>query len=79
MTIVYPAGRPTFWDLISRGVPRVVVRVKEVPIPVAWLTGDYQGDETFRAGVQERMRLLWEEKDALVDRIVEESPERPAS
>ncbi|MGE5347230.1 MAG: acyltransferase, partial [Acidithiobacillales bacterium] len=25
VTIVYPDGRPTFWDLVSRGLPRVVV------------------------------------------------------
>ncbi len=74
VTIAYPDGRPTFWDLISRGLPRVVVRVRELPIPGEWLTGDYQGDEAFRARVQERMRLVWEEKDALVDRLVAEGP-----
>jgi 1-acyl-sn-glycerol-3-phosphate acyltransferase len=70
VTIVYPGGRPTFWDLISRGVPQVVARVREIPIPPEWFTGDYQADAVFREGVQTFVRRLWEEKDAEIGQVL---------
>ncbi|HQR45204.1 MAG TPA: acyltransferase [Thermoanaerobaculia bacterium] len=70
VTIVYPAGRPGFWDLISRGLPEIVVTVREVPIPSDWFTGDYQGDEAFRERVQADVRRLWQAKDAEIGRIL---------
>jgi 1-acyl-sn-glycerol-3-phosphate acyltransferase len=70
VTIVYPGGRPAFWDLISRGLPEIVVTVREVPIPSDWFTGDYQGDEAFRERVQADVRRLWEAKDAEIGRIL---------
>ncbi|MFI5179879.1 MAG: acyltransferase [Thermoanaerobaculia bacterium] len=73
VTIVYPGGRPTFWDLISRGVPRIVVRVRELPIPPDWFTGDYQGDARFRERVQADIRKLWEAKDAEIEGILEKA------
>ena len=73
VTIVYPGGRPTFWDLVSRGVPSIVVRVREIPIPRDWLTGDYEGDATFRDSVKEFVRRLWEEKDAFVTETLSSS------
>ena len=63
VTIVYPDGRPSVWDLLSRGVPRVVVRAREVPIPAEWFTGDYQEDAAYRERMQAIVRRLWEEKD----------------
>ncbi len=69
VTIVYPAGPPTFWDLISRGLPQIVVRVREVPVPAEWFTGDYQADAAFREGVQTFVRRLWEEKDTLIESV----------
>jgi 1-acyl-sn-glycerol-3-phosphate acyltransferase len=63
VTIVYPHGSPTFWDLISRGLPEVVVRVRERAIPVEWFTGDYTEDTTFREGVQAWVKALFREKD----------------
>jgi len=73
VTIVYPGGRPSFWDLLSRGVPRVVVRAREIPIPAEWFTGDYQEDVAFRERVQALIRGIWEEKDALLSDILGEA------
>ena len=70
VTIVYPGGRPTIWDLISRGLPRVVVVVRELPIPSDWFTGDYLGDAAFRERVQTDVRTIWEEKDALIEDLL---------
>jgi 1-acyl-sn-glycerol-3-phosphate acyltransferase len=63
VTIVYPHGSPTFWDLIARGLPEVVVRIRERPIPAGWFAGDYAEDVTFREGVQAWVKALFKEKD----------------
>ena len=70
VTIVYPGGPPTFWDLISRGVPRIVVRARERPIPAEWLTGDYPGDASFRERTQADVRRIWEEKDEEIEAVL---------
>jgi 1-acyl-sn-glycerol-3-phosphate acyltransferase len=70
VTIVYPGGRPTFWELLSRGVPRIVARVREIPIGPEWFTGDYQEDAAFRGRVHAFVRRLWEEKDEEIERIL---------
>jgi 1-acyl-sn-glycerol-3-phosphate acyltransferase len=70
VTIVYPDGRPTFWDLISRGVQRIVVCVRELPIPTEWFAGDYQADAAFRERLQADVRKLWEEKDGLIEEVL---------
>jgi len=70
VTIVYPHGSPTFWDAISRGLPEVVVRVRERPVPEAWFTGDYAEDAVFREGVQAWVRTLYREKDEEISSIL---------
>ena len=72
VTIVYPAGIPTFWDAISRGVPRIVVSVRSLPIPAEWFTGNYLSDPAFRERIQSHVRRLWEEKDGKIARVMEE-------
>jgi len=64
VTIVYPRGTPTFWDLISGQVGEVRVHVEAVPIDPAWLGRDYETDLAFRAQLQEFVRGLWAVKDA---------------
>ncbi|MDX9733935.1 MAG: acyltransferase [Thermoanaerobaculia bacterium] len=70
VTIVYPHGSPTFWDLISRGLPEVVVRVQERAIPGGWFEGDYTEDAAFRGSVQAWVRDLFLEKDAEIDALL---------
>ncbi|BDU68413.1 acyltransferase [Geothrix oryzae] len=70
VTIVYPEGVPSFWDLLSGQVKRVVVRVRELKIPTDLLTGDYEGDPVFRARLQAWVQELWAEKDARIEEIV---------
>ena len=70
VTIVYPHGRPTFWDLISLGLPRVVVRVRELPIPGDWFASDYTENAELREGVQAWMRRLWDAKDETISGLL---------
>jgi hypothetical protein len=70
VTIVYPGGVPTFWDLLSGRLQGVVVRVREREIPKDLLGGDYEGDPAFRARIQAFVQAMWAEKDARIEELV---------
>ncbi len=70
VTIVYPHGVPTFWDLLSGKLWAVVVRVRERAIPVELLAGDYEGDPVFRARMQAYVHDLWTEKDRHIEALL---------
>jgi 1-acyl-sn-glycerol-3-phosphate acyltransferase len=70
VTIVYPGGVPTFWDLLSGKVKQVVVRVRELEIPKELLGGDYEGDPAFRARMQAFVQGMWIEKDRRIEEII---------
>jgi 1-acyl-sn-glycerol-3-phosphate acyltransferase len=62
-TIVYPEGVPSFWDFLCGRVPRIAVRVRELPIPEGFGAGAYATDPAFRRRFQRWLTALWEEKD----------------
>lgn len=63
VTLFYPAGVPTFYQLLAGRMREVVVRVRELPIPTDLLGGDYSADPEYRARVQQWVQQLWSEKD----------------
>ncbi|MCC5866989.1 MAG: acyltransferase [Gammaproteobacteria bacterium] len=63
VTIVYPGGAPSLWELCSGRVRRIVVRVKVRDIPEWTRQGDYQEDAAFRARLQAWLTAMWEEKN----------------
>jgi 1-acyl-sn-glycerol-3-phosphate acyltransferase len=69
VTIVYPAGIPTFWRFLCGQVPRVAVRVRELAIPADFCTGDYGQDPEFRMRFQKWLGSLWQEKDAQIEAL----------
>jgi 1-acyl-sn-glycerol-3-phosphate acyltransferase len=66
VTIVYPDGAPTFWDVLSGQVRAVTVHVQQREIPADLLAGDYLNDRNFRSRMQQWVNALWDEKDALL-------------
>lgn len=74
ITIHYPDGSPTFWDLLSGRVRKVVVRCQIKPIPAELLGGDYHQDDAFRTGFQRWVNELWEEKDNVLDQLHRDYP-----
>lgn len=72
VTIVYPLARPSFGSFLSGGVPLVVVDVRERAIPAEMRLGDYAGDPAFRLRFQQWVGEIWEEKDALIERLLSE-------
>jgi 1-acyl-sn-glycerol-3-phosphate acyltransferase len=68
-TIVYPAGIPTFWQFLCGRVPRIAVRVREVPIPREFCAADYASDPAFRMEFQKWLGSLWQEKDGQIEAL----------
>ncbi|MDP3759399.1 MAG: acyltransferase [Ramlibacter sp.] len=71
VTIVYPAGRPTFWEFLCGRTPAITVRVRQLPIPVEFCAGDYAGDPAFRSQFQRWLDQLWQEKDLQIAAILQ--------
>jgi 1-acyl-sn-glycerol-3-phosphate acyltransferase len=69
VTLHYPDGRPTFWQLLCGQVPRVRVQIAARPIPSAFIGRSYDEDAGYRAEFQRWVNALWEDKDALLDRL----------
>ncbi|HSN68060.1 MAG TPA: acyltransferase [Thermoanaerobaculia bacterium] len=69
VTIHYPAGAPSFFDLLSGRMKRVVVRVRELPIPPDLIGRDYAEDAQFKRAAQKWLGAIWEEKDDLLEEL----------
>lgn len=71
VTIAYPNPddpdyRPTFWQLVSGRVPKIVVRAREVAIPRNLLGRNFRTDREFRAELEAWIGRVWREKDELL-------------
>jgi len=71
LTIVYPAGVPTFWEFLCGKVHKVVVRAGKVEVPPQLLHGDYEADEAYRTDFQQWVQKLWQEKDLQIQALLE--------
>lgn len=68
VTIVYPRGPVTFWDMMCGQFSHVIVDVRKRE-PEAWLfDGNYEDDREFRKRFHQWLTGIWTEKD---DRIRE--------
>jgi len=76
VTIHYPQGVPTFWDLLCGRLRAVVMRFEQLEIPREFIGRSYDQDESYRLGFQQWVNQLWEEKDALLARLHAEYPAR---
>jgi 1-acyl-sn-glycerol-3-phosphate acyltransferase len=65
VTIVYPhpVGAPTFWQFLCGRAPRVVVRMRRLPVPQHLMGADYGGDAAVREAFGQWVQQLWREKD----------------
>ncbi|MEO1596226.1 MAG: acyltransferase [Pseudomonadota bacterium] len=73
VTIVYPGGSKSFWQMCTGELKDVVVDVREIPIEPWMSEGDYLEDAEFRGRFQTWLTALWVEKDqrfAELDRLV---------
>jgi 1-acyl-sn-glycerol-3-phosphate acyltransferase len=76
-TIVYPAGTPTFWDLISGQIPAITVHIDKVALNPAWAGRDYD-DVGFREDFQAFVNELWAQKDERIEAMTNTRSARPS-
>jgi 1-acyl-sn-glycerol-3-phosphate acyltransferase len=69
VTIVYPDGTPSFWDLCCGRVKRLRVRISVREIPEWTHQGDYQEDPLFRLRLQDWLSELWQRKDTQIEAL----------
>jgi 1-acyl-sn-glycerol-3-phosphate acyltransferase len=70
VTLVYPDGSASFWDMCRGKHVRVFVNVRERPIE-DWLTaGDYQNDRDSRRRVHAWCGEIWQDKDGLIQQML---------
>ncbi|MCQ4241677.1 acyltransferase [Stutzerimonas stutzeri] len=74
ITIHYPSGNPSFWDLLCGRVDQVVMCIDSRPIPTEFLRRNYDQDEDYRLNFQLWVNQLWNEKDAQLDRLHQQFP-----
>ncbi|SDD15774.1 acyltransferase [Aquimonas voraii] len=76
VSIAYPAGRPSLYDLLAGRIPEIRLRVRTRPLPRDLLGRDYQEDAEFRERFQSWLNGLWAEKDAELGRMLANPPAR---
>jgi hypothetical protein len=79
VTIVYPQGIPTFWELLTGQVREVVVRARQVPLPADLLGRDYESDSGYRARMQSWVGEMWSSKDQQIGQLLDQAEARAAS
>ena len=72
VTIVYPRGVGSFWDLICGRIREIRVQVKPIPITDD-IRGDYFNDQMFRQRFQDWINARWSEKDQQIDLILNQA------
>jgi 1-acyl-sn-glycerol-3-phosphate acyltransferase len=72
VTIIYPDGPTELGGLLSGQLGRVIVDVKQRPIPPEWLGADYNADPAFRSAFQGWVQQIWAEKDELIAHVLTE-------
>ncbi|MEO6260846.1 MAG: acetyltransferase [Thermoanaerobaculia bacterium] len=70
VTIAYPQIDISMWKLVSGNVPRVVVRVRRLMVPPAFLDAAITEPGVERDRFKEWVQTVWEEKDLLLDQLL---------
>ena len=76
ITIHYPDGRPSFWDLLAGRIRQVVLRIERREIPGEFLGRNYDQDEAYRLAFQQWVNQLWTAKDAQLAGLHAQFPPR---
>ncbi|MBT8086431.1 MAG: acyltransferase [Gammaproteobacteria bacterium] len=72
VTLVYPDEPVSFWDMCCGRHVRVIVDVRELAVDEWLLSGDYEQDRKFRRSVHRWIGDIWQQKDELMERGLEE-------
>ena len=67
VTIFYPSGVPTFWQLVSGQVKNVSFHARICPIDTTLLGVDFREDRVAKAQLKSWIDGLWQDKDQALD------------
>lgn len=67
VTVVYPGGVVSFWEMCCGGLDRVVIAVEKRPVEDWMLEGDYARDRRYRAAFHQWLTGIWAAKDARIN------------
>ncbi len=70
VTIYYPQGKPTLWDLLSGQIKRIVMRIEITPIPQQFIGKSYDQDLDYRTEFQNWVNQMWQEKDQQLAQLI---------
>jgi 1-acyl-sn-glycerol-3-phosphate acyltransferase len=70
VTIVYPHGAPSFWDLLCGRLDAVIVHVRQREIPADMLGMAQAGERARQVRIGRWVEQQWIEKDRLIDELL---------
>lgn len=73
VTLHYPGGKPTIYDLLACRIREVRASVRTIPIPADLRGGSYENDPAFRERFQQWINTLWAEKDATLAQLASDN------
>jgi len=76
VTLVYPDGPAKFWEMCCGRHVHVIVNVRERSVEEWLVAGDYQQDREFRRRVHRWLGEIWQEKDELLQQLLENERNR---
>lgn len=71
VTIAYPGARISMWRFVCGSVPKVVVRVRRLEVPQAFLSAAITEPGAERERFKEWVLELWRQKDAQLDTLLD--------
>ena len=71
VTIVYPEGPVSFWDVMCGELSHVIIDVKKRTVETWLYEGDYEHDPNFRKNFHNWLLEIWEEKDKNLRKLLE--------
>ena len=77
ITIVYPDGPVSFWDMVCGEFRHVIIDIQKRPVEDWLCAGDYENDREFRKQFHQWLGTAWEEKDQAIDRLKSTSAQAP--
>jgi len=78
VTIVYPEGVQDIWTFLCSRSPKIMVRVKRIPVDKE-LLGDYFTDRNYRRHFNNWLNTLWSEKDKLIQTLLQPPGQEPGN
>ncbi|NLD15412.1 MAG: acyltransferase [Gammaproteobacteria bacterium] len=79
VTLHYPDGRPSFWQLMCGQIHRVSLHVERLPVPAHFVGRNYSDDAGYREAFQDWINSLWQAKDRQLEQMQTSSqPVTPA-